>query len=106
MSSSVIPEESWLSSDKGAVREDRAEPRRADSDVGERLRVAEEQVLHLRRALHHSREIGAAIGVLMWSLKVPADEAFDLLRETSMRCNRKIHLVSVEVLETGLLPKE
>ena len=106
MSSSVIPEEGLLSGREDAASDDYAARPCAGQDLAERLRVAEEQVLHLRRALDHSRDIGAAIGVLMSSLKVTSEEAFDLLRERSMRCNRKIHLISLEVLETGLLPEE
>lgn len=37
----------------------------------------------------------------MSSRKVTRDEAFDLLREASMRTNRKLHLLAIDVIDTG-----
>jgi hypothetical protein len=58
----------------------------------------------LAEALTTSRQIGAAIGVLMQIHKVTSDQAFVLLRETSQRLNRKLRLVAADVTETGELP--
>lgn len=70
----------------------------------ERLDAADTEAAHLRRALDHSRDIGAAIGVLMAMRKVTRDEAFELLRRASQNQNRKLHDLSLEVLSTGELP--
>lgn len=59
---------------------------------------------NLERALHTSREIGTAIGVLMGHHKLTQDQAIDLLRITSQHNNRKLHDVAREVVETGTLP--
>jgi AmiR/NasT family two-component response regulator len=70
----------------------------------ERLDAADTQAAHLRRALDHSRDIGAAIGVLMAMKKVTRDEAFGLLRRASQDQNRKLYELALEVLSTGELP--
>lgn len=74
------------------------------SDLEEQLRAAEELIAQLRLALESSRDIGAAVGVIMWSRRVTREEAFDLLREASMRRNRKVRVLALEVIETGVLP--
>lgn len=73
-------------------------------ELQERLTKAEATVQNLERALCHSRDIGAAIGILMWSQKLTRNEAFELLRMASMQTNRKVHVLALEVLETGALP--
>lgn len=60
---------------------------------------------HLRLALDSNRDIGAAIGILMYSRKVTREAAFELLRSTSQRQHRKLRDVAEEVLRTGQLPK-
>jgi AmiR/NasT family two-component response regulator len=67
----------------------------------ERLDSAETKALQLEAALEHSREIGAAIGVLMALRKLTRDQAFDLLRRTSMARNIKLHVLAARVVETG-----
>jgi GAF domain-containing protein len=68
------------------------------------LHEAEDQAANLEAALESSREIGAAIGVLMAHRKVTQDEAFALLRATSQTLHRKLRDVASEVVETGTLP--
>ena len=71
----------------------------------ERLDAADTEAAHLRRALDHSRDIGAAVGVLMSMRMVPRDEAFGLLRRASQDQNRKLHELALDVLSTGELPE-
>ena len=70
----------------------------------ERLDEADTEAANLKRALEHSRDIGAAVGVLMAFHKVPQDEAFELLRRTSQDQNRKLYALAREVIATGELP--
>ena len=70
----------------------------------QRLDEADTEAANLRRALEHSRDIGAAVGVLMALRKVTRDEAFDFLRRASQDQNRKLHEVALDVVSTGELP--
>ncbi|MFM6850585.1 MAG: ANTAR domain-containing protein [Terrabacter sp.] len=67
----------------------------------ERLDSAETKASQLKAALDHSREIGAAVGVLMALRKLTRDQAFDLLRRASMAQNVKLHVLAARVVETG-----
>jgi len=68
--------------------------------------VAErEQNQHLRAALETNRDIGVAIGILMATKLVTKQQAFDVLRITSQHAHRKLHLVALDVIETGELPR-
>ena len=58
---------------------------------------------NLTLALESSRRIGAAIGILMCSLKLSEDEAFGRLRAKSQLANRKLRLVAEDVLLAGEL---
>lgn len=69
-----------------------------------RLDEADAEALHLKRALAHSRDIGAAVGVLMSRHMVTQDEAFQLLRRASQDQNRKLHNMAQDVIQTGELP--
>ncbi|GAB2486075.1 GAF and ANTAR domain-containing protein [Jatrophihabitans fulvus] len=60
----------------------------------------------LEQALVTSRQIGAAMGILMSDHKITQDQAFDLLRRSSQRLHRKLHDVADEVTETGTLPTD
>ncbi|WP_185749124.1 ANTAR domain-containing protein [Humibacillus xanthopallidus] len=62
------------------------------------------KVGHLERALDHSRDIGAAVGVLMAGHKLKQADAFELLRETSQEQNRKLYDLALAVIDTGELP--
>jgi hypothetical protein len=68
------------------------------------LYEAEEQTANLRNALASSRQIGAAIGILMAHHRITQDAAFELLRATSQRLQRKLRDVAERVVETGALP--
>ena len=58
---------------------------------------------NLERALETSRTIGMAMGILMASHKVVADQAFDLLRIASQTQSRKLAEIATAVVETGAL---
>ncbi|HEU5271136.1 MAG TPA: ANTAR domain-containing protein, partial [Jatrophihabitans sp.] len=60
---------------------------------------------HLERALASSRQIGAAMGILMARLRFTEEQAFDALRTASQHSHRKLRDVAEEVLLTGELPK-
>lgn len=64
-----------------------------------------EEASTLRRGLESNREIGKAVGLLMALHNISDEEAFDLLRRTSQRMNRKIADLAQQVVEehgTGL----
>ena len=67
------------------------------------LKIAEEQIEHLRIALVSARRIGAAIGILMGTRRVTDDQAFELLCRVSQNRNRKLRDVADEVMQTGTL---
>jgi hypothetical protein len=58
----------------------------------------------LHRALGTRDVIGQAKGILMERQRVPAGEAFDILRRTSQRMNLRLHEVAARLSETGELP--
>jgi GAF domain-containing protein len=60
---------------------------------------------NLEIALESSRQIGMAIGILMSSRLLTADQAFEELRRTSQQLNRKVRDVALDVNETGVLPE-
>ena len=64
---------------------------------------AEDRAANLRVALASNRQIGAAVGVLMGLRGLTAEQAFDLLRTTSNRTNRKLRDLADEVVLTGTL---
>lgn len=63
-----------------------------------------QRAANLSVALATSRQIGAAVGILMSAHKVTADHAFELLKTSSQRLDRKLREIAVEVTETGALP--
>lgn len=71
------------------------------------LRHATEQQrsANLEIALESSRQIGMAIGILMSSRLLTADQAFEELRRVSQQLNRKVRDVALAVNETGTLPE-
>ena len=71
----------------------------------ERLDAAECRAIQLEAALAHSRDIGAAIGILMALRHVTRDQAFDELRRASMARNVKLHVLALEVVETGRIDR-
>ncbi|MCW2538363.1 MAG: hypothetical protein JWN95_88 [Frankiales bacterium] len=69
------------------------------------LSEASDHAANLETALQHSREIGAALGILMAHRKVTQDDAFAMLRRASQNLHRKLREVAAEVVETGTLPE-
>ena len=65
-----------------------------------------EQIAGLEQAVASNRSIGMAIGILMAIHRVSQQEAFDLLRVTSQRANRKLRDIADDVVLTGTLPAE
>lgn len=64
----------------------------------------QDKVDNLERALHTSRQIGVAMGILMAMHKVTEEQAFGLLRIASQSTHRKLAELAVEVAQTGALP--
>lgn len=62
------------------------------------------RAVQLTEALSTSRQIGAAVGILMSVHKITSEQAFDLLRRTSQQLNRKLRSVADDVTQTGILP--
>ena len=66
-------------------------------------RAAVADAAHLRTALHSSRDIGAAIGILMHRHKLTQDQAFARLAAASQHANRKLRELALDVIHTGQL---
>jgi tetrahydromethanopterin S-methyltransferase subunit F len=85
-----------------------ADPRPADGtqpgveELQERLRAAESRADNLEIALRSNRRIGMAIGVLL-ARHLTEEQAFDALRQESMRRNVKLRDLAEEVIYTGTL---
>lgn len=60
---------------------------------------ARDEASSLRQGLESNREIGKAVGLLMAAHKVPADDAFEILRRTSQDLNLKLAAVANEVID-------
>jgi tetrahydromethanopterin S-methyltransferase subunit F len=56
---------------------------------------------NLTNGLQTSRQIGMAMGILMYSHKITAEAAFELLREVSGRTHRKVRDLAVDIIERG-----
>ena len=67
---------------------------------GARLLAAQ---LEMSRTSH--RRIGIATGVLMNAHRLTEPDAFELLRQASMRLNTKLRMVAEHVIDTGCLPE-
>ena len=63
-------------------------------------------VAHLQIALRSSRQIGAALGILMTTLKITDQGALDLLKSASQRTNVKLRDLADDVIRTGVLDRE
>jgi hypothetical protein len=59
---------------------------------------------NLEEALATNREIGQAIGILMATHHVTAEQAFEQLRTASQHTHRKLRAIAADVAETGALP--
>jgi transcriptional regulator with GAF, ATPase, and Fis domain len=63
----------------------------------------QEKAEHLERALHTSRRIGVALGVLMVKRQVDLDGAWELLSKASQDSNTKVSLLADQLIEDGSL---
>ena len=68
------------------------------------LDEAEDRASNLQRAVSSNRLIGTALGIVMATRKLTAEQAFTVLREKSQTTNRKLREVADEVVFTGALP--
>ena len=64
----------------------------------------ESEAAQLNIALHSSRQIGTAIGILMARHRVTSEQAFAQLVAASQRLNRKLRDIAQDVERTGALP--
>jgi hypothetical protein len=62
------------------------------------------RVANLEVALESSRQIAAAVGIVMAQTRCPYEEAFQVLRAASQRTHRKVRELAEEVVFTGALP--
>jgi ANTAR domain len=77
-------------------------------DAAEELANARNEVVaatahteHLQRALVSSRQIGMAMGILMECHRLTQEQAFERLRDLSMRSNVKLRDVAARIVYTG-----
>ena len=73
------------------------------ADLRTRAEVAESRADNLERALASNRRIGMAIGILLTRLHCSEEQAFDVLRQESMRRNVKVAELAEQVVYTGTL---
>jgi hypothetical protein len=73
------------------------------TDTRDVLRAAQHQVEMLQIALETNRDIGAAIGILMYEHKIDREAAWNLLRAVSQQTNHKVRDVALKVIEAGTL---
>lgn len=66
-----------------------------------RLQAAEERAENMRQALVSNRRIGMACGVVMAVRGLTEQQAFEALRQASMRRNVKLRELAEEVIYTG-----
>ncbi|WP_299951901.1 GAF and ANTAR domain-containing protein [uncultured Modestobacter sp.] len=62
-----------------------------------------EQATAKERALDASRDIGAAMGILIERFKLTREDAFALLSAVSQASNRKLRHIATELVDTGQL---
>jgi hypothetical protein len=63
--------------------------------------ISQKHAEQLQEALHTSRRIGAAVGIVMANRKVTEAEAFLVLTKASQNNNRKVRFIADDVVETG-----
>ena len=78
-------------------------PPSACAETAAQLAASLDEAQHLRLALEHSREIAAAVGILMERHHLSYDEAFVVLRRSSNNRNAPLRDVAAELLETGMI---
>lgn len=64
-----------------------------------------ERAVHLDEALHTSRQIGTAVGIIMIRQGLGQEEAFAFLSDGSQRLNRKIRDLADAIVAAGDLPR-
>lgn len=67
---------------------------------------AEDRADNFEAALHTNRTIGTAVGILVERHRLTEDQAFAVLRQCSMRANRKLAELADRLVQTGDLPGE
>ena len=72
--------------------------------LAELVEVHRVRAANLEQALATNREIGQAIGILMATEQITADQAFDRLRSASQHLHRKLRGIAADVVQTGMLP--
>jgi response regulator NasT len=70
------------------------------------MAALEEEINELRGALTSSRTIGVAIGMLIATLHISREQAFELLRLASQHSNLKVRDIAEYMAETGQLPEQ
>lgn len=76
---------------------------RAASDKDSKLTAALEENAHLRTALGSSREIGAAVGILMERHTLTPGDAWEMLRSASQARNVPVRLLAADLVLSGEL---
>ena len=74
------------------------------ADFPAELQALQDKVDHLDRALDSSRDISAAVGIVMERLRLTQEEAFQVLVNSSQKRNIKLRQVADEIVEAGSLP--
>ena len=69
----------------------------------EALAAAREKIANLEIALTTARQIAMAVGVVMATYKLSADESFDMLGVASQNTHRKLREIAEAVVLTGQL---
>jgi ANTAR domain len=100
---SPIPNDHSDSVPDGAVL-DRPDPVRAELEqLRTELAAAQTKIENLEIALRSSRQIGAAVGVLMHQQRLTQDAAFEVMVAVSQHTQRKLRDIAADVLYTGTL---
>jgi AmiR/NasT family two-component response regulator len=92
------------SPDVDAVRADELSLARQVDFLAEEVHEQERQIEDLQLALHHSRTVGVALGILMTTGSMAQSDALGALSSVSRRLNRRIADVADHVAATGALP--
>jgi hypothetical protein len=74
-------------------------------DATDALAVEVEKLRNLHGALASRQVIGRAEGILMHRELITADQAFDVLRQSSQHLNTKLREVAQYVVDTGDVPR-
>lgn len=75
----------------------------SQQDLQEQVAKLQAERDHLTIALETSRQIGTAVGILMATRELAADEAFGLLLRVSNTTGRKLREIAEEVVDNRRL---